>query len=176
MKYSFHPWHPYYLARAQQEVNNLKQLFSTAKIEHFGSTAIPNLGGKGIIDISMSVESDNFKPTFQAICKTDYDYRPSGGVSDERYFFQKTVIYPKGHKQLFHLHLTKAGDSNMKECLAFRDYLQTHPTLAKEYSDIKQKAVNEAKKYYKKAEKKKAYMEAKKPVIEKIILEMKNRL
>lgn len=175
MKYSFHPWHSYYLARAQQEISNLKQLFPTTTIKHFGSTAVTGLGGKGIIDISISVEPEDFEPTFQAISKTDYDYRPTGGVPGERYFFQKTVTYPNKHKQLFHLHLTKTGDANMVNCLAFRDFLQTHPNLVQEYSDIKHTAVTEAKKFHKKADKKKAYMDTKKPVIEKILKEMQSR-
>jgi len=175
MKYSFHPWHPYYPIRANQEIVKLQQLFPNAVIEHFGSTAVPGLGGKGIIDISISVSPDIFEQTFQAIGNTDYDYRPTGGIPDERYFFQKTIKYPSGHKRLFHLHLTKIGNKNMDECLAFRDFLLTNPDLAQEYSNIKIEAVMAAKQYRKKSDKKKAYMEAKKPIIEKILLEMKNR-
>lgn len=169
MKYSFHPWHSYYLDRAKQEIFSLKQLFLNATIEHFGSTAVPGLGGKGIIDISMSVSPESFESVFKAIIKTDYDYRPTGSVQDERYFFQKTVKYPNGHKQLFHLHLTRIGDKNTTDCLAFRDCLRSNPELAQEYSDIKHIAVKEAKKFHKKADKKKAYMDAKQPVIEKIL-------
>lgn len=63
----------------------------------------------------------------------------------------------------------------MMDCLTFRDFLQTHPSLAQEYSDIKHIAVNEAKKFHKKADKKKAYMDTKRPVIEKILSEMRNQ-
>lgn len=174
MKYSFHPWHSYYPIRANQEIINLKLLFPNAVIEHFGSTAVPGLGGKGIVDISISVSPNRFEQIFKAIIKTDYDYRPTGSIPGERYFFQKTIKYPNGHKQLFHLHLTKIGNKNMGECLAFRDFLLTNPDLAQEYSNIKISAVKAAKKYRKKSDKKKAYMEAKKPIIKKVLLEMKN--
>jgi GrpB-like predicted nucleotidyltransferase (UPF0157 family) len=173
MKYSFHPYHAYFPVRAQQEIVNLKKLFPTATIEHFGSTAVPGLGGKGIIDISISVSPDIFEQTFQAISKTDYDYRPTGSISNERMFFQKTVQYPNRHKQLFHLHLTRHGDKNMVDCLAFRDFLRTNLKLAHEYSDIKHHAVLAAKQYHKKVDKKKAYMDTKQPIIEKILREMR---
>lgn len=169
MKYSFHPYHAYFLLRAQQEIASLEQIFPTATIQHFGSTAVPGLGGKGIVDISISVSPDSFEQTFQAIRNTDYDYRPTGSIPNERMFFQKTIKYPNHHKQLFHLHLTKFGDKNMIDCLAFRDFLRSHPSLAQEYSDIKRQAVLAARQYNKKAEKKKAYMDTKKPVIEKIL-------
>jgi GrpB-like predicted nucleotidyltransferase (UPF0157 family) len=172
MKYSFHPYHSYFPIRAKQEITNLSQLFPTATIEHFGSTAVPGLGGKGIIDISISVSPESFESVFKTIIKTDYDYRPTGSVQDERYFFQKTIKYPDGHRQLFHLHLTRYGDKNIADCLAFRDFLRTNPILAQEYSDIKLKAVEAAKTFHNKADKKQSYMKTKKPVIEKIILKM----
>lgn len=169
MKYSFHPYHAYYKSRAIEEISSLNKLYPYATIGHFGSTAVTGLGGKGIIDISLSVPPANFKETVESLIATEYDHRPSGGVPDKRHFFQKTVKYSNGHKQLFHLHLTRTGDKNMAECLAFRDFLRTRPDLVIEYSNIKQHAVLAAKKLHKKSDKKKVYRDTKWPVMQKIL-------
>jgi GrpB-like predicted nucleotidyltransferase (UPF0157 family) len=175
VKYSFHPYHKYYQSRAQTEIIFLKKKFPFATIEHFGSTAVPGLGGKGIIDISMSVKKSYFKSTQEQLSKIDYIFSLTGGVINERHFFRKLIKYSDGHKQFFHLHLTKKDNINMRECLMFRDFLRQNPELAQKYSDIKKMAVVEAKKYYRKVDKKKAYMEIKKPIIEEILQRMKNK-
>ena len=175
MKYSYHPWHKYYLTRAQQEIDLLKSDFPVANIQHFGSTAVPGLGGKGIVDISISVPAQSFTPTFQAICQSAYDYRASGSIPNERMFFQKTIKYDNGRQQLFHLHLTKDGDRNMIDCLQFRDFLRLNPALAYEYSEIKKQAVIAAKEFHNKKDKRQAYMDAKSPVIAKILKLMHNQ-
>lgn len=169
MKYSFHPYHDYYKTRAYEEIAQLKQLYPYSTVEHFGSTAVPGLGGKDIIDIAILVPGNKFETTFRQINSTAYDFRPTGGIPGERYFFQKTIKYPNGRKQLFHLHLTKLRNENMLECFAFRDYLRSHSSLAHEYSIVKHKAVEAAKKLHKKAAKKKIYRDIKWPTMQKIL-------
>lgn len=175
VKYSFHPYHKYYQSRAQVEISHLKNIFPLTTVEHFGSTAVPGLGGKGIIDISISVVENDFDSTQERLNRIGYNFHLTGGVPGERLFFRKLIKYSDGHKQFFHLHLTKKDNLNMRECLMFRDFLRQNPELAQKYSDIKHLAVVEAKKYRRKADKKKAYMETKKPVIEEILQMMKNR-
>lgn len=169
MKYSFHPYHNYFKTRANEEITRLKNVFSDVVIEHFGSTAIPGVGGKGVIDIYVSTKKDNLDEVSERLKKEGYEFKEGGGVSGGRLFFQRWIKYSDRHKQLFHLHLASHGSSDMKRCLAFRDFLRLNPTLAKEYSNIKYDAVLAAKKYRKKADKKKAYMDTKKPVIEKVL-------
>lgn len=176
MKYSFHPYHNYFKTRAEAEITRLKNIFPTADIEHFGSTAIPGVGGKGVIDIYVSTQKDKIDDVSKGLGKDGYEYKESGGVPGERLFFKRWVRYPDGHRQLFHLHLANLGSLDMKQCLAFRDFLRHHPLLAEEYSNIKHKAVLAAKRYRKKIDKKKAYMQIKKPVIEKILREMEKYL
>jgi GrpB-like predicted nucleotidyltransferase (UPF0157 family) len=70
---------------------------------------------------------------------------------------------------MFHVHLTYFESPDRSKSISFRDFLRTHPKLAQEYSQIKLKAILEAKKFRKKKDKKEAYMNTKKPVIEKIL-------
>jgi GrpB-like predicted nucleotidyltransferase (UPF0157 family) len=169
MKYSYHPYHKYFSKRAQEEMKKLQQILPKSKIEHFGSTAIPGVGGKGIIDLYVSVPKKELQQTSIAIQKFGYEFKSTGGIPNERLFHQRTVSYPNKRKQTFHIHLTYFGSKDWEKSIAFRDFLRGSPSLAKEYSEIKHKAVTEAKKFRKKQDKKNAYMEAKKPVIDKIM-------
>ncbi len=174
MKYSYHPYHSYFISRAQDEIKRLKELLPKERIEHFGSTAIPGVGGKGIIDIYVITARKNLKQASSKIQTLGYEFRPTGGIPGERIFHQRTAKYPDGHKQLFHVHLTYFENYDWKESQGFRDFLRNHPDLAHEYSQIKHQAVLAAKSFHIKSDKKRAYMEAKKPVIEKIRRAMKN--
>ncbi len=169
MKYSYHPYHKYFKKRAQEEIRNIKKTLPKSKIEHFGSTSIPGVGGKGIIDIYVSVLKKDLDKASIQIQKIGYEFKPSGGIPNERLFHQKNKIYPNGKKQIFHAHLTYFGNGDWIKSLAFRDFLINHSELAKEYSDIKHKAVIIAKGLRTKKEKKEAYMNAKRPVIDKIL-------
>jgi GrpB-like predicted nucleotidyltransferase (UPF0157 family) len=169
MKYSFHPYHSYFKKRAQNEISKLKVSLPRAQIEHVGSTSIPGVGGKGIIDLCASVPKETMEKSSQVIQKLGYVFKLSGGVPNERLFHQKTVFYPDGHKQTFHLHLTYIDSKDWKDMITFRNFLKRNSNLAKEYSDIKYKAVLEAKQFRNKKDKKKVYMNAKRPLINKIV-------
>lgn len=168
MKYSYHPYHKYYSRRAQDEISKVSKLLPTSKIEHFGSTSIPNVGGKGIIDIYVAVPKKDLKLASAKIQKSGYEFKTSGGIPNERLFHQKTELYGNKRKQSFHLHLTYFGNMNWEKSIAFRDFLRKSPQLANEYSEIKHKAVEAAKKFRNMKDKKDAYMAIKKPVIDRI--------
>lgn len=172
MKYSFHPYHSYYIKRAQAEIERLKSALPNNIIEHIGSTAVPGLGGKGIIDLYILENRENLKKTSAIVQKLGYTHKPSGGIPNERLFHQRTVKYEGGHKQMFHVHLTYKENKDWESCILFRDFLKQNPGLTKEYSEIKLEAVKEAKKFRKKNDKKEAYMKIKKPVIDKIMLQL----
>lgn len=147
----------------------LQQILPQSKIEHFGSTAIPGVGGKGIIDLYISVSRKELQKASLAIQRLGYEFRPTGGIPNERIFHQRTITYQNKHKQTFHAHLSYFGSKDWEKDIAFRDFLRKNPDLAREYSEVKHRAVAEAKKFRKKQDKKNAYMNAKKPVIDKIM-------
>ena len=169
MKYSFRPFHSYLAKRAREEITRIKAAIPQSKIEHIGSTSIPGVGGKGIIDLYISVSKKDLDRASLIIQKLSYEFKPTGGVPNKRLFHQRIMTYKDGHKQMFHAHLTYSGNKDWINSIAFRDFLRSNPKLANEYSEIKHKAVAAAKKFRKKSDKKKAYMNAKKPVIEKIM-------
>ena len=119
-----------------------KALSKTAKIEHIGSTAIPGLGGKGILDIVVGVSKSNIIKAKKNLEKASYEFREKASCQ-ERLFFR--IDYPyKNKKRRVHIHLTKFNGQDWKEMVNFRDYLLKHPETVIQYIKIKKEAVKKA--------------------------------
>lgn len=143
-KYEFKPYNPGFPNLYEEEKNRLAKFLSgDYQIEHIGSTAVPGLGGKGIIDIMIAVSKDQMETISQQTQKAGYIYRPL--ASTETRLFLRTE-YPEdfSKENAYHLHITFPESSDWKESLAFRDYLKTHSEDLNKYADIKKKAAQEA--------------------------------
>lgn len=105
------------------------------RIHHIGSTAVPGLAAKPVIDVLVEVTSlldlDAKEQVMVAL-----GYRPKGenGIAGRRYF------QLGGAARTHHVHAFVAGDEHVRRHLAFRDYLRRHPSVAAEYGDIKRAA------------------------------------
>lgn len=107
-------------------------------IQHVGSTAIPGLCAKPIIDIQIAVRSlDEIKllavPILQSM---GYQYWAEN-PDTTRMFFVKGMP-PFGEKRTHHVHIFEANSKHWRGRILFRDYLITHPDIAKEYEQLKQ--------------------------------------
>ncbi len=126
------------------ERDRLAQLLSGRyQIEHIGSTAIPGLGGKGIIDIMIAAPKEHMESVSQQAQKARYIFRPL--ASTETRLFLRTE-YPKEFltESVYHLHITFPESNDWKEAIAFRNYLRNHPEDLNKYAEIKKKAAQEA--------------------------------
>ena len=105
------------------------------KIEHIGSTAIPGLSAKPIIDILIEVSClkalDEKSKTIETI---GYKVKGENGIAGRRYF-QKG-----GTTRTHHVHAFLSEDINLIRHRAFKEYLIAHPEVLKAYSDIKKQA------------------------------------
>lgn len=115
----------------------------TALIEHVGSTAVPGLGGKGIIDIAIAVNKKNLEIVSKLLQNLGYEFRPAFSTPDRLYFINH-VSDPEEGTRRYHIHLTYPENPEWKHFLGFRDYLKNHPQVAKEYAEIKNQAAMEA--------------------------------
>ncbi len=105
-------------------------------IEHFGSTAVPNLPAKPIIDILIAVQDLSaakaaFVPKLDTIGYVFWADNPK----TDRLFFVKGLP-PYGPKRSHHIHVAERP-SEMWSQLAFRDYLRANPNVAQEYAALK---------------------------------------
>jgi GrpB-like predicted nucleotidyltransferase (UPF0157 family) len=106
-------------------------------IEHFGSTAVPGLAAKPIIDILIAVSSlARAKATMvEPITGLGYLYWAENPKID-RMFFVKGMP-PHGERRTHHVHITEPGGEMWQRRLAFRDYLRANPGEARRYEALK---------------------------------------
>jgi GrpB-like predicted nucleotidyltransferase (UPF0157 family) len=111
-------------------------------LEHFGSTAVPGLSAKPIIDILIAVRSlTGAQASFvEALQHLDYVYWAENPRKD-RMFFVKGMP-PFGPGRSHHVHVTEP-DGEMWQRLAFRDYLRADPEEARTYEQLKRRLVTE---------------------------------
>ena len=149
-KYAYKPYNPAFPTAFEKEKNKLsKYLQGDYQIEHIGSTAVPGLGGKGIIDIMLAVAKDQMEKFSQQAQNAGYIFRPK--ASTETRLFLRTQ-YPEDFtkEQVYHLHITFPESDDWKKAIAFRDFLRNHPEDLDRYAQIKKKAANESNEDYEK--------------------------
>ena len=122
----------------ERESCELKRVFGSEllDIQHNGSTAVPDLLAKPIIDIAVKIASCKDADQFiNPLSKFDYTYRPEMS-STERNFFQK------GNPVQFHLSIAyKDRGGYWDRQILFRDYLVNHEEARREYESIKVKGI-----------------------------------
>lgn len=137
-KYTYRKPSKNYKILFQKEKTKLKKILPKAKIEHIGSTSIPNLGGKGIIDILIGVSKKDIKKSKNTLIKNNYKFKQNAG-SKERLFFEKDYGFFK--KRRIHLQLTTYKSKVWDDSLKFKDKIIKNPKLLEKYSNIKKQAI-----------------------------------
>lgn len=129
------PYDPDWPGAFEAEAARLRTALKTLalRIDHHGSTAIPGLGAKPIIDIQVSVAAlqplSSYGVKLEAI---GYIHVPH---LDDSFcpFFHQPIQWPHRH----HVHVVERGGREERRTLAFRDYLRDHREVAREYEDLK---------------------------------------
>ena len=102
--------------------------YITGGIHHVGSTAIPGLSAKPIIDILVGVESlEKSRPCIKILEKINYCYYPY----KEKY--EHWFCKPSPEHRTHHLHLMVTDSPEFQAKIAFRDYLISHPEEIQKY-------------------------------------------
>ncbi len=143
-KYAFYAYKPAYAKLFTRERRRLlKALGSKTHLEHIGSTAVPGLGGKNILDIIVGTKKRDMHIMIGDMKRLGYEFMPNSG-SEERLFFVRDATY-EGRKERIHLHLVKFRGGEWIDKIAFRDYLKSNSTAMLEYANVKRSAVRVAK-------------------------------
>jgi GrpB-like predicted nucleotidyltransferase (UPF0157 family) len=126
---------PAWPAAFESERERLAELLGNwlrGSIEHIGSTAVPGLRAKPVLDIMAEVESlEASRPAIQAVSRLEYVYYPYR--ADVMHWFCK----PSPAHRTHHLHLVPLGSVLWKERILFREALRRDPALAAEYAELK---------------------------------------
>ena len=112
------------LSRALHEV-------SSASIEHVGSTSVPGLAAKPILDIDILVEAHDVPAAVAALVKVGYEHRGDLGVTG-REAFKAPNDEPRRH-----VYVCEIGTLNVRNHLTVRDVLRRRDDLRDEYAAVK---------------------------------------
>lgn len=142
------PYDPAWPRRFDEEKQHLLACLprgAIGRIEHFGSTAVPGLAAKPIVDMLVEVPSLQLVGTVIAPILTaqgyEYFWRPSWKNPNDiayAWFIKRDAAGRRTH----HLHMLEAASPDW-ERLLFRDYLIEHPELAAEYEALKHRIARE---------------------------------
>ncbi|POE03349.1 GrpB family protein [Pectobacterium odoriferum] len=103
-----------------------------SRIHHVGSTAVPGLAAKPVIDILLEIVSLNKLDELNAEMENaGYTARGENGIQNRRYFIKG------GDQRTHHVHAFAVGDMQIVKHLAFRDYLIKNKKAAERYAEIK---------------------------------------
>ena len=117
------------------------------RIDHIGSTSVPGLGAKDVIDIQITVEALTPEVRHKLI-EAGYehweamtqDHVPLGQDDDPKLWAKLLFNQPEGRRRA-NVHVRINGNPNQQYALLFRDYLRTHPNSARTIERIKRELV-----------------------------------
>jgi GrpB-like predicted nucleotidyltransferase (UPF0157 family) len=131
------PYDPRWPAEFEAERDRIRIALGALalRIDHHGSTAVPGLAAKPIIDIQISVERLHpIEGYADGLARLGYQHLAH---ADDAFcpFFHRPADWPHTH----HVHVVEAGGDEERRTLAFRDYLREHVEVAREYEALKQR-------------------------------------
>jgi GrpB-like predicted nucleotidyltransferase (UPF0157 family) len=154
------PYDPAWPARFEEEAAVLRERLApwlAGPVEHIGSTAVPGLAAKPVIDIMAGVQTlAASRPAIAVATGLGYCYWPY--QADREHWFCK----PSAAHRTHHLHLIPIASPHWLRVIAFRDHLRRDPQTARDYAALKRRLAAEHRLD------REAYTEAKRPFIDRI--------
>jgi GrpB-like predicted nucleotidyltransferase (UPF0157 family) len=109
-------------------------------VQHIGSTSVPGLAAKPIIDMLAGVRAlPAARPAIEVLAGLGYVHAPH---RPDAYWFYRPAT-PNWYERAFQLHLAEPGAAVWRERLAFRDALRADPALREEYQTLKTRLAGE---------------------------------
>lgn len=130
------PYDPEWPSLFLAEMQRIEQALSfQATIEHIGSTSVPGLVAKPVVDIMLGlVPGDPWEDAREQLGSAGYEDLGEAGVPGRVYFRRRA-------ERSFNVHVTLRGGSIWDANLALRDYLRLNPEARLEYAEVKRRAI-----------------------------------
>lgn len=128
-------WTPRWAALFVEEAERLASALGplAVAIEHYGSTSVPGLRAKPILDILVGAAGALApRPFVSALAPLGYEYAPRAGVAHH-------LVFGKGIARTHLVHVVRHGGPEWRRALRFRDALRTDPGLAAAYAALKER-------------------------------------
>jgi GrpB-like predicted nucleotidyltransferase (UPF0157 family) len=124
-------------AEAREEMGRLEKALGpvAVRLEHVGSTSVPGLAAKPVLDLQLSVADIEPRASYvEPLERLGYLFVPAP-ESPDYHFFAKPPERPRSH----HLHVCEAGSEHEFRHLALRDFLRVHGDEAARYAALKRR-------------------------------------
>lgn len=135
------PHDPGWAGRFEEEAARLRATIGpwiTGGVHHIGSTSVPGLDAKPVIDIAVGVESlAASRPCIERLRALDYLHAPY------RAEVMHWLCKPDPARRTHHLHLVPTGTRWLEDEILFRDQLRARPDLAASYAGLKHRLARE---------------------------------
>jgi GrpB-like predicted nucleotidyltransferase (UPF0157 family) len=132
----YDPHWPLMFAAELQRIAHVLSPNLIDRIEHIGSTAVPGMPAKPIIDLLVIVHSltDAKQVAIDPLIELGYTYWPDNPDAD-RMFFVRGL--PPNSPRSHHIHIIESNSYKSEERILFRDYLRQYPATAADYAVLK---------------------------------------
>jgi GrpB-like predicted nucleotidyltransferase (UPF0157 family) len=131
----YDPEWPASFERERRRIEPILRDYLIRPLEHIGSTSIPGLVAKPIIDMVAVVRCiDETSSIARPLERIGWVHAPEPPDEFER---RLSFCYPSAARRTHHLHVVEEDFNGWKEWIAFRDYLRVQPELRTEYADLK---------------------------------------
>jgi GrpB-like predicted nucleotidyltransferase (UPF0157 family) len=131
----YHPAWPEHFAEQRDAVTPVLRPWLARDIEHMGSTAVPGLPAKDIVDMLAVVhEIDGVDAAIGPMGEIGWRHAPEPADARER---RLSFCFPTVERRSHHLHVVEERSDDWRGWLAFRDHLRSHPDVARDYAELK---------------------------------------
>ena len=127
-------------AEAEHTIIMLQKLLGddAKEIQHVGSTAVPTICAKPIIDIALAVNSfDDVMKHLPKLQAAGFYYRAQNDISNQKLFARGSFYDGTGDLQTHFIHVVLTDSEQWRDYILFRDYLNQHADTAKAYESLK---------------------------------------
>ncbi|MGF0115607.1 GrpB family protein [Promicromonospora sp. Marseille-Q5078] len=112
------------------------KVWLVAPVEHIGSTSVPGLPAKPIVDMLALIDDHaSFAPAFEPLEDIGWLPAPEPGDLERRRW---SACFPSVEHRTHHLHVVEQRSEAWPDWLLFRDYLRVHPDAMRRYAELKQ--------------------------------------
>lgn len=135
------PWDPRSAAVAERVIAIVRAARPDLEVEHIGSTAVPGLPGKGIVDLGTEADPDDIPAITAAMYELGFGPQPGPDAWPATRPMLVGSIVEDGTPFLIHFHVHPRGVGDLAKDLRFRDALRTDPALRDGYAQVKTQIV-----------------------------------
>ncbi|HUQ79388.1 MAG TPA: GrpB family protein [Patescibacteria group bacterium] len=138
------PWDPRALEVAARVIGLIQAVRPDLHVEHIGSTSVPGLPGKGIVDLGTDADAADIPAITAAMYELGFGPQPGPNPWPVTRPMHVGAIEHDGDEFRVHLHVHPRGSGDLDKDLRFRDALRADPALVEGYARVKEEIVDRA--------------------------------